>query len=295
VSKKILLYRPGFLGDIVMSLAAVRMIKDCNPDATVAYAMWDQCQQLVRFCPWVDEVRRAGTYRLAEFDATCHFEHEKFGRERVYWGRLHARNAEESGLIPEGMSETADCRPVIWLDPRSRAWPELPAEYVVIHAWSTNGKNWRLWSLDKWEQLVQRIELPVVLLGTSSSPPVNGVEFDLRGQQDIMQDMWTVAGAKFCVALDSFIAHVAHAKKMVPGREEPVRDAVPTVLLNGPIHPKCIVPDGADCVVVSNYSGCGMGGPCGTSHGWLPCRFKNSCMAELSVEEIWNGIQKCAY
>ena len=92
--ERILLYRPGFLGDVVMSMPAVRLVRQYNPDAHIVYATNPPCDQLLSACPWIDEVRKAGTYRHAEFDKMCHFSHEQYWDVKKYWGALHIKNAQ---------------------------------------------------------------------------------------------------------------------------------------------------------------------------------------------------------
>ena len=118
---------------------------------------------------------------------------------------------------------------------------------------------------------------------------------DFRGKHSVMQDLWTVANASMCICIESFIAHVAHARKVLAPSGEAIRGAVPTVLLNGPINPLCVVPRGAKCVVVSNYSKCRRGGPCGNSHGPQMCESKNACMRELAVDSVWDGMQEALH
>ena len=78
MAERILLYRPGFLGDVVMSLPAVRLVREYHPDAHITYATLPPCDEILRHCPWIDEIKKAGSYRLADYDAVCHFRHEAF-------------------------------------------------------------------------------------------------------------------------------------------------------------------------------------------------------------------------
>jgi hypothetical protein len=300
--ERILLYRPGFLGDVVMSMPAVRLVRQHNPDAHIFYSTNPPCDQLLAACPWIDDVRRAGQYRHSDYDRICHFSHEDFWPQSEYWGALHVKNVQQVGLAPEAAQ--VDLEPTIWLDPVDK--PENPrlhdlGLYIVVHAHSTNGRNWRLWDMGKWDQLVRRImaDTPygVVQLGMADDPAIPACAeagTDFRGQHSVMEDVWTVAKAFMCVCIDSFIAHVAHARKVVAGGWL-VRNAVRTVLLNGPIRSECLVPPNAKCVVVSDYSHCRRGGPCGHSHGAQMCESKNACMRELSVDAVWAGVQEALH
>jgi len=310
-AERILLYRPGFLGDVVMSMPALRLVRQYNPDAHITYSTNPPCDQLLAACPWVDNVVKAGTYRLNDYDRVCHFLHEDFRRHVWYWGNLHVLNGQEAGLIPDLAEVPApDLVPTLWLDPLDKPDLGSPGKYIVIHTHSTNGKNWRLWDMQKWDELVRNILAKtifrVVQLGMPGDPVVSACAeqgTDFRGKHSVMQDIWTVANASMCICIESFIAHVAHATKVPavgPGwwkcNPYPViRHAVPTVLLNGPINPLCIVPKGAKCVVVSNYSKCRRGGPCGNSFGSQMCESKNACMRELTVDSVWNGMQEALH
>lgn len=313
---KILLYRMGFLGDVLMSTSCLRGIKQKHPDCELAYATWKQCAELLALSPYVDIMVVPGHYYATDYmPNVVDFRHEAFvdGYHKeglpkgwytrlvskypnVYWGKLHAMQCAEKGLLDLGEMESF--KPDFFIGPADTA-TKKSEKLCVVNAWSQNGLNWRLW--DKWTELIpelQKMGYRIVHVGGPGDPEIP-CDMDLRGKTRVAQVAGVLAIADLCVAIDSFVAHVAHADKYVRDVEadkiEEIGGSTPTVLLAGPVAPGCVVPTDAKCVPVSSYPDCD--GPCGVSHPGTPagriCRFRNSCMKELSVEKVIEGVERC--
>lgn len=313
---KILVYRAGFAGDILMSSASLCGIKRKYPDVELHYGLWQQYAEIVALNPHVDKIVSPGHYYVSNYDAWVDFRHEAFvdgyRKEELpggwytrlistypntYWGKLHAMQCAEKGLLD--LDKMESFKPEIFIGPDDVA-EKKSEKLCVVNAWSQNGVGWRLW--DKWAKLVPELQglgYEIVHVGGKGDPRVAGVDADLRGRTRLAQVAGILAIADLVVAIDSFVAHVAHADKFVRDVEvdtiEKVAGSIPTVLLAGPIAPSCVVPEDAKCVPVSVYADCN--GPCGISHPGTPagraCRFGNSCMKNLSIEKVMEGVEKC--
>jgi len=196
-------------------------------------------------------------------------------------------------------------RPYVYMTPDDVADKEKDAKVCVIHPWSANGENWRLWSLDKWGELVSRLRghgITPVQVGMAQDPYIEGA-YDLRGRTDSIMGLYgIIAIADLVICIDSAILHIAVADKWVrsiptdEGKKSSVtliRGAVPTILINGPMSPKCIVPPDADVSVVSYDYESLCGQPCNHSFSSpeLPiCKYGNACMRSITVDAVWRAV-----
>lgn len=293
-----LLYRAGFAGDILLSSSCLRAIKQKHPNSHISYGLWQQYAELIALNPHIDEIVTAGHYYASEYDEWIDFRHENlmYDHPGVYWGKLHAMQCAEKGLLD--LDKMESFKPSLYIGPDDTATKKSD-KLCIVNAWSQNGLNWRLW--DKWAELVPKLQglgYRVVHVGARGDPEIPGVDTDLRGKTRLAQVAGVLAVADLCVAIDSFVAHVAHANKYVrdieAGTIEQISDGTPTVLLAGPIPWQFVVPTDAKCVPVSTFPDCE--GPCNHSFATeeLPiCEYNNSCMRKMSVEQVMEGIERC--
>jgi len=297
---RILCVRSGFAGDICMSTASLRGIKQKHPDAHLTYACWKQYTELIALSPWIDEVAVPGLYMTSSFDKLLDFRHESLmvKNPQVYWGKLHAMQAAELGLLD--LDKVKKFRPQIYVGVDDLAEKSEDKPIATINVWSANGIGWRLWDIERWNQLVvelHRLGFKVVQIGAGSDPKITDVDVQLVGQTRLAQAAAVVAVSDLVIAIDSLIAHLAHADKYVRDVEadtiEKISGSTPTVLLAGPIPPECVVPVDANCKVASYYPDCQ--GPCNHSFASpsLPiCEHKNSCMRKLPVELVVQKVEE---
>lgn len=291
---RILCVRSGFLGDVLMSTSALRYIKCKLPDSELTYATWTSCADLLALNPYVDELTRPGKYMVSDYGgAWVDFRHEALMDKYpdTYWGELHARNAAEAGLLD--LDQTDSFKPETFIGPSDKM--TMPKrKFAAVNIFTRNGVNWRLWSNSKWEELVgllQKMGYVIVQLGGKDDPRLGSVDIQFCGKTSLAQSISVVSQADLVVAIDSFLAHVAHSRIFMrdidAGTTEMLSDSTPCVLLAGPVPWKFVVPNDARCIPVSTYPDCD--GPCNHSFATaeLPiCVHKNSCMRDLSVSDV---------
>lgn len=296
-----LVFRAAFAGDILMSTASLKGIKQKNPGIELSYGLWKQYAEIIALNPHIDKVVAPGHYMVSDYAPNVvDFRHENLTDDypETYWGRLHAMQCAEKGLLD--LEEMESFKPEFFIGPDDVALKKTE-RLCVINCWSQNGLGWRLWDVEKWSELVSELRglgFKVVHVGGRGDPKID-CDTDLRGKTRLVQVAGVLAIADLVVAIDSFVAHAAHAEKFVrdveAGTIEKIGDSTPTVLLAGPIAPSCVAPEDAKCVPVSVYPDCD--GPCGVSHPGTSagriCKFKNSCMKELSIEDVLKGVEVC--
>ena len=161
---RILCVRSGFLGDIVFSTASLRGIKKKHPDAKIHYACWPQCAEIIALNQNVDEVLAPGQYMTSDYlPHLVDFRHEALMDEypETYWGKLHAMQCAEKGLLD--LDNMESFRPELFVGPDDVAQKVSEKPLAILNVWSQNGLNWRLWGLDKWAKLIpilKKMEFP---------------------------------------------------------------------------------------------------------------------------------------
>jgi len=282
----VLLYRAGFLGDVLMATAALPIIPE---DLTVVFATWKQQHPLLSLNPYVDHILMPGQYRVRDFEHTVDLRHEEwpdFNSGKMYWGQIMAKQIAETVPGCNGLNE---CRPEIYLDAEVCRKIDRASQkpLAFVNNWSANGVGWRLWSQDKWIELVgilNGLGYAVVQIGGPNDPPITGA-YQAPGMS-LEQSLAMMTRGCLVIGIDSFIMHVASSKIYLVDQEETtlLRDGIPGVLLSGPIAPGCVVPSGSPVKAVIGR--CPNGKACGESHGDEMCKHENACMTSIEVEEV---------
>ena len=302
---RVLCVRSGFLGDIVASTASLRGIKMKHPDAEIHYACWSYCAEIISLNRHVSEIVTSGNYMTSDYlPYLLDFRHDmdmpRFKGDDdplEYWGRVHAMQARDVGLLDEMESYKPEL--YIGLDDIAERTGTKPI--AIINVFSANGRNWRLWEpFDKWAELVinlHRMGYKVVQIGGKDDPPVTGVDIQLCGQTRLAQIPGILAVADIFIGIDSFAHHVACGQKFTHDPEtkevKQIGDSTPAVLICGPIPWQCVTPTDAKTVPVFDYSFCP--GVCNHSFASkeLPiCEHENACMRKLSVEKVLSAIEE---
>jgi hypothetical protein len=292
--------RSGFLGDVLMSTAAISAVRESYPSSTIVYATWDVSKPILEMNSDIDHVLPVGAYRLKDFDVHVDIRHELLMHEhslehdtplQTYWGELHF---DQFARVLPDLKRPDDFRPELWIAPEDfeRMSRDSDKPLVVVNVWSKNGINWRLWSMEKWFGLISLLRqngCVVVQLCGPDDPEVPGVNLALR--LPMRQSIGVMTHADFIIGIDSFLMHAAGARIYDYQSRVLIKDGVPGILLTGPIDSVNVVPAGSPVTPYLAASvHCPDKAPCGHSFATqdLPfCEHRNACMQNLEVEEIW--------
>jgi hypothetical protein len=297
---KALVCRSGFMGDVLLSSSSLRGIRQKHPDCHLVYSTWAQNVPMIAANPNLSEIRAPGRYMVSDYlPYVVDFRHEaKMPRFKgdndplVYWGYVHAMQCRDKGLLDEMESY----KPELYLEQSNMVDVSEFDKFCVINTWSTNGKNWRLWSHSQWVELVKNLKkmgYKVIQLGGKTDPPVKGATH-LCGRTSLLQSASMVAQANLAIVIDSLVGHMAHSRIYKRCKEsdtiELLSDSTRCVLLAGPVPWQNVVPTNARAIAVtSDYSECG-GKPCGHSHakgaGRQICQYQNACMRDITIEQV---------
>jgi len=306
----------GFAGDVLFSTAALEGIKQKYPKAELTYGVWPQHHGLILTSPHIDKfVHADGDLHRAIGGANKAWEisHEKYklpDGEMAYWGRIHAMQAAELGLLDLDSMESF--KPQIYLA-STDIIEKSPKKIAALGVFSKNGADSRLWGVVRsasnllgvpegelmlnynWTALVKglnKMGFQCVQLGGRTDPRVRGT-VDLCGRLNWRQSVGVVMNADVCVTIDSFLLHAAVAQKRALDGSI-LSDGTPTVAILGPTDGRAMFPKDAERVVevqARQTEGC----PCfhSSRFGKGECVHGNSCMKSITVEQILEGVERC--
>jgi|GEM_PF-2330538 len=206
---RIALHRPGAIGDIMMTLNLVPLLRTAYPGHAIHYAcdpaIGAALADLMR-AAGVDEVEDCNGFMERSDSYTRTFNLVGYPLNEGYPERPMRRHllqyfAAEMGLPSEALSELALSRP---------ARPAgLPAHYATLQAqagWSV----YKNWPRARWESLLRACaEIPVFQLGPADEAPIAGARHDFLGTP-LSTAVALVANATLHIGVDSFANHLTH-------------------------------------------------------------------------------------
>lgn len=72
VPQKILFIQLGDIGDVVLTLPCIRAIRETYPQSKIYAAVLDKAADLLRLCPWVDEILAISPEKRSFFEEVAH-------------------------------------------------------------------------------------------------------------------------------------------------------------------------------------------------------------------------------
>jgi ADP-heptose:LPS heptosyltransferase len=305
--KMIALHRPGAIGDIIMTLSLVPLLKKKYPNRLIHY-----------FCNPVIGNSLAGLMQAAGVDQglDCagleqyalknNYEkvinligyplHEGYP-EKPMRKHLIEYFADEMGL--DKYTEAVDF--VLELSHLTLSKPPrpegLPARYATIHpyaGWSV----YKNWSKEKWEQVIaDRPDIPFYQIGSKDDPRINGADHTFMGQI-LYNSIALMANAELHIGVDSWTNHLTNIEWENPDGHKWFTPAVilwgstqwtaagydrnHNISLNLPCQP-CFREDPE----ISRMPR----GPCINPPGQDYDHPRHACMAGISVEAVLEAIE----
>lgn len=260
---EIVLYRPGELGDVVMSLAVVRAIRERNPAARITFIT--HFHELLAGHPLLDRVLSPAQAQAEKLRPVISLRYEVFVPPRrhiidYFAGCVGLQDISHGIPLPDFTDEPGDPGRQI----------ALPRPWIMVCRNAGPFTPNKDWPADRWDALVARLArvATVIDLGTGARvASAGGRHVDWRGQTTVRQFCALLARADLVITPVTSTVHIAAAYgvptlSILGGYELPANTAYPrhTTLYRA-------VP----C------------SPC-----WLqtPCPFDRKCLREISVEEV---------
>jgi ADP-heptose:LPS heptosyltransferase/glycosyltransferase involved in cell wall biosynthesis len=204
---KIAICRPGAIGDVLMTLNLVPLLRQKWPDHDVHYYCHPSIGSGLRdiiLASGVNEVRDSSRLLAGEyarvFNLVGYPLHEGYP-ERPMRRHLLEYFADELGLDPGASPALRLPQP-----PRPSVARTPYATLQVKTGWSV----YKDWPVSRWAEVVRACpEIPIYQIGKSDEPLVDGALHDFMGDP-LAPTIALIANAKLHLGLDSYANHLTH-------------------------------------------------------------------------------------
>lgn len=295
-------YRHAGIGDIVCTLPSVGTLKQSFPKAIMVFETRPGYVTLVRRCPHVDlaieDCSLPAKLLQTMFKPKISFRpllpeehHPPQPRGRTHIVEEFRKSFGLKSLNEQSAHLKVSSRALRQMGQRLKIEQMGGKPFVVIHT----GPTWKVkeWPGANWGKLVAELkarnQIEVIQIGenrtatgeTRQSPHVAGV-INWIGTLTMDQTLALLSLADLVVGVDSGVLHLAGVVD------------TPCVGIFGPTDPKCFLPrNNRSAGVTSNVSclGCHHD-PQGPRHWQSGCANHVRCMAELSVESVFEACGK---
>jgi glycosyltransferase involved in cell wall biosynthesis/ADP-heptose:LPS heptosyltransferase len=229
-TKKIAVCRPGAIGDVLMTLNLIPLLRSTYPGHAIHYfcsrAIGQALGQIMSGAG-VDVIEdsdrfaaRHGEYVRA-FNLIGYPLHEGYP-EKPMRQHLLRYFAEELGLNPDELPSLRLTQP-----PRPEDLPERFATLQIKAGWSA----YKNWPLERWASVLRACpEIPVYQIGKADEPRVSGARHQFMGSA-LPVAIALVGNASLHLGVDSFANHLTHYQWETEGSTRLRR--VPAVILWG--------------------------------------------------------------
>jgi ADP-heptose:LPS heptosyltransferase len=318
---RILLIRPGGIGDAVLLIPAIKAIKQKYPDVSITVLAEKRNAATFKLCTNINDIFLYDKPKQLKQAVRCNYD---VVIDTEQWHRLSAvvarlTNAGVSAgyatnerkrlfthpvpyshddyetdsfkhlLAPFGVSETAEIKlPFLDVPDAAREKAKLllgsmgDKEFAVIFPGASIPE--RRWGVDKFRAVAERLsnnDIPVVVVGG---------EGDISDGEKIIDGKHGLNLAGKC-SLDETAAVIERCKVLVSGDSGVLHIGVgldkATVSLFGPGIAKKWAPRGEKHIAINKNLPCS---PC-TKFGYTPrCPIKAKCLADISVEEVVRAV-----
>jgi ADP-heptose:LPS heptosyltransferase/glycosyltransferase involved in cell wall biosynthesis len=219
--QKIAICRPGAIGDVIMTLNLVPLLRQQWPLHEIHYYCHPSIGAGLKDLILASGVVAIGDSSRLDAKADNYervFNLVGYPLEEGYPERPLRRHlldyfATELGLkLGDSPQETAQkARPPfpalrLSLPPRRL---ELPAAYATLQV-KTGWSAYKEWPVSRWAEVVRAcLEIPIYQIGTADEPLVEGARHDLMGER-LAPTIEVIANATLHLGLDSYANHLTH-------------------------------------------------------------------------------------
>ena len=207
---KIAICRPGAIGDVLMTLNLVPLLRQKWPGHEIHYYchpnIGSELKDLI-CASGVDEVRDAGQLDASGYTSVFNligYPLREGYPEKPMRDHLLRYFANELGLK---LGED-DPLPALQLSmPPKPEW--LPSRYATLQV-KTGWSAYKNWPIERWAAVVKSCtEIPIYQIGKADEPLVDGARHDFMGAS-LATSIALVANASLHLGLDSFANHLTH-------------------------------------------------------------------------------------
>jgi len=294
--RRLALLRPGAIGDVIMTLNLVPLLRRRYPDHEVHY--FTRCSyglEGLMDAAGVDQIRDADHVEgPGQFDVVVNLIgyplHEGYPEQPMRQHLLRYFAAEM------GLGELAGLPALV--APRPANFLEGQLDYATLQV-RTGWSRYKEWPVERWAEVVRRLpDVPFLQIGREDEPRVPGALHLMLGQS-LDKAVAAVANARLHVGLDSFASHLTHVRwqdatgelRRTPGvilwgSTQESASGYPTnanLSARLPCQP-CFREDPA----ISRMSR----GPCDNPPGQTYAEPRHACMSEITVDQVVEAVRE---
>ncbi len=198
----ILFAQHGSAGDVLMSTACLKGIKEANPNRRLMYMTQIQFRNIVEGNPYVDEVLNwdEALFRDYEIVYNPHGEH-------ILPGGFNNLDSKLYELYPYFCKVKPDKMFIKQTEPKIA----LPDDYYIVHTTGGDPVYRTYPHMDLVIKLLKPLGLKSLQIGGKSDMTCINVDLDLRGQLSFQETAFVMNHAKAAIVIDSFPSHLAGA------------------------------------------------------------------------------------
>ena len=211
---KIALHRPGAIGDIIITLNLIPLLKKKYPKHEIHYfchpAIGANLNELIRLAgvdEWYDNSQleaKAGEYEkvinLIGYPLKDGYPEKPMAKHLLeYFGR------------EMGLDINPDEMPRLVLDRWPRPLANMPKRYATIHV-QAGWSHYKNWAFGRWEKVLEACgDIPVYQIGSATDYKIAGADHSLMGS-NLKDSIALMSNATMHMGVDSFTNHLTNVK-----------------------------------------------------------------------------------
>ena len=298
VVPKIALHRPGAIGDVIMTLNLIPLLKKRYPKHEIHY-----------FChPVIGESLSELMYQAGvdEWHDNSQLQAMVSGYESVinligyplkegYPEKPMDKHLLEYFGAEMGLAISPEDMPKLVMDRWPRPLPNMPKQYATLHV-QAGWSHYKNWAFGRWEKVLAECgEIPVFQIGSATDYKIPGADHRLMGS-NLKDSIALMSNATMHMGVDSFTNHLTNIKWKGKGQ-------TPSVILWGSTQwqaagykHNCNISMGLECQPCFREDPKISGTPRGVCINPPDQEDYNqprhACMAGISVEQVVEAVKK---
>ncbi|MBF0217699.1 MAG: glycosyltransferase family 9 protein [Candidatus Omnitrophica bacterium] len=283
----ILVSRYSGLGDVLLSIPAVKAIKKIYPRAVITYDTSREGREILEGCPYIDHLT-VNLYKedRGNFDREVHFKYELFPEMYIV----------DAYLRYIGALKTADAearKPEIWLSDADRAFADdfftangIKKDDIVIGVHAQARHAQRRWPIGKFREVIRYIVekrgMKVIEFGVKEHELAGG-GLTLAGSSTLKGSAAVLEKCSMLLCNDSLFLHLAVAL------------GVPVVGIFGPVPPEIRLPRDEKfkgCYPQEGCRGCILTEKDYDNFGMVCLRPSPECMEAVTVDMVKSRVEE---
>lgn len=267
--RHILAFRAGGYGDMMMTIPALRVLRNRYPDAIITFAVGEQYKEILEGIPYIDHLyvdNHIAFRKLAHnYDLAFDFQHYDVWRTRQHIIDHYLDLVDAPKKADRSLEINLSGIRVFSIEP----------PYVCVHTTSNfKCKNWG--TEEEWKQIIKYLQkkYTVVQIGDFTEPDYGGIMFSDK-KLSPKETISIIKGSEFLLGIDSFPVHGAKAV-----------ECLSAVIYGGSSHPDFCGYKENENIVSPSPCKCDL-----SKTSMAECSRGLICLKSITIDDIIGAIQ----